>query len=129
MILHLSDLPGTIMTHESPELVNQFLTWSKENSISSNPSKCKELILRKKNNEMNDEKYAPISRDIAQCKDLPLLGVTFLGDPKFRSHLTIILTTANKCLHVLRTLRKEQYNQGEVDHMFRALFCLMYCTI
>ena len=66
MILHLSDLPRTIMTHESPELVNQFLTWSKENSMSSNPSKCKELILRKKNNEMNDKKYAPISRGIAQ---------------------------------------------------------------
>ena len=28
---------------------------------------------------------------------------------------------ANKCLYILRTLRKEQYNQTEIDHLFRSL--------
>ena len=28
------------------------------------------------------------------------------------------LVKANKCLHVLRTLRKEHYFQAEIDHLF-----------
>ena len=28
---------------------------------------------------------------------------------------------ANKCLYILKTLRKEQYNQTEIDHLFRSL--------
>jgi hypothetical protein len=28
---------------------------------------------------------------------------------------------ANKCLHVLRTLRKEQYNKTEIVNLFRSL--------
>ena len=28
---------------------------------------------------------------------------------------------ANKCLYILRTLRKEQYNQTEIDNFFRSL--------
>ena len=35
----------------SPELVNQFLTWSKDNCMSCNPNKCGELIFRKENND------------------------------------------------------------------------------
>ena len=63
--------------------------------------------------------YAPIS-GIAQLKDLPLLGLIFQGDSKSSSHVKIKLTKANKCLHVLKTSRKEQYNQDEIDHMFKA---------
>ena len=28
---------------------------------------------------------------------------------------------ANKCLHVLRTLRKEQYSQAQIDYLFTSL--------
>ena len=28
---------------------------------------------------------------------------------------------ANKCLYILKTLREEQYNQTEIDHLFRSL--------
>ena len=31
------------------------------------------------------------------------------------------LITANKCIHVLRTLRKEKYSQTEIDHLFTVL--------
>ena len=31
------------------------------------------------------------------------------------------LIKANKCLHVLRTLRKEKYSQAEIDHLFTVL--------
>ena len=76
--------------------------------------------------------YAPIS-GITQSKDLPLLGVTFQGDQitsKFSSYAKINLTIANKCLYVLRTLCKEQYNQDEINHMFKAIILptLLYCS-
>ena len=74
--------------------------------MSCNPSKCKKLVIRKKN---NDENYAKI-RDIPQCDNLLLLRVTLQSDCKFNKHVKRKLMKANKCLHVLRTLRKEQYN-------------------
>ena len=41
----------------SYSLVEQFLTWSKENRMSCNLSKCKELIFRKKNNSAQYQPY------------------------------------------------------------------------
>ena len=76
--------------------------------------------------------YPPIS-GIAQLKDLPLLGLIFQGDSKSSSHVKIKLTKANKCLHALKTSGKEQYNQDEIDHMFKAtalinvLYGLLVC--
>ena len=34
--------------HCCTDLADRFLTWSKDNSMMCNPSKCKELIFRKK---------------------------------------------------------------------------------
>ena len=36
--------------HFRTDLVDQFLIWSKENSMICNPSKCKEIIFRKTSN-------------------------------------------------------------------------------
>ena len=30
-------------------------------------------------------------------------------------------SSENRCLHVLRSLRKEQYSQVEIDHLFQSL--------
>ena len=54
----------------SANLVGQFMTWSKENNISCNPKKCKELIFRSKG---NNSQYNPVF-DISQCSSLLLLG-------------------------------------------------------
>ena len=35
--------------------------------------------------------------------------------------LILKLIKANKCIHVLRTLRKEKYSQAEIDHLFTVL--------
>ena len=99
----------------SADLVNDFLKWPENNQILCNPSKCKELTFRK-----NDEIYAKI-RDIPQCDNLMLLGVTLQSDCKFNEHVKRKLMKANKCLYILKTLRKEQYNQTEIDHLFRSL--------
>ena len=53
-------------------LVGQFLTWCKDNKMVCNPSKCKELVVRKKN---HNELYSPIN-NIPQCNSFVLLGVT-----------------------------------------------------
>ena len=98
--------------------MEQFLTWSKENRISCNLSKCKELIVRKKN---NNAQYQPISRNIPQCSNLILLVVTLQRNCKFSAHVRLKLNKANKCLHILRTLSKEQYSQKEIDHLFMYL--------
>ena len=68
-------------------LVGQFMTWSKENNMSCNPKKCKELIFRSKG---NNSQYNPVF-DISQCSSLVLLGVTIRGDCKFLAHVNLKL--------------------------------------
>ena len=101
----------------SSGLVDQFLAWSQENKMSCNPNKCKELIFRKKNNSIE---YPRVS-NIPQYSSLPLLGVTLQHDCKFSSHVRQKLIKANKCLYILRTLRKEHFSQVEIDHLFLSL--------
>ena len=79
-----------------------------------NPCKCKELVVRKKNHNVL---YSPIN-NIPQCNSFVLLGVTLQSDGKFNEHVRTKLVKANKCLHVLRTLRKEHYSHAEIDHLF-----------
>ena len=43
------------------------------------------------------------------------------SDGKFNEHIRSKLVKANKCLHVLRTLRKEHYSQAEIDHLFMSI--------
>ena len=82
-----------------------------------NPKKCKERIFRSKGNNSH---YNPVF-DISQCSSLVLLRVTIQSDCKFRAHVNLKLIKANKCLHVFRTLRKKQYSQAEIDHLFTVL--------
>ena len=53
--------------------------------------------------------------------ELPILGVTFQENCKYSEHGRAKLIKANKCLFVLRSLRKERFSKGEVDHLFSAL--------
>ena len=40
---------------------------------------------------------------------------------KYASHVREKLVKANKCLHVIRTLRQEGYNQEELDYLFQSI--------
>ena len=84
------------------------------------PSKCKELIFRKKENSGTRHQYAPIN-NIPQCDSLVLLGLTFQPNCKSSEHVRLKLTKANNCLHILRTLRKELFSQKEIDNLFKTL--------
>ena len=57
------------------DFVDQFLTWSTDNRMMCNPSKCKELIFRKKG----------VSQDFAP--ELPILGVMFQENCKYSAHV------------------------------------------
>ena len=104
----------------SADLVNQFLSWSINNQMLCNPSKCKELMFRKKESSGTRHQYAPIN-NIPQCDSLVLLGLTFQPNCKFSEHVRLKLIKANKCLHIFRTLRKELFSQKEIDHLFKTL--------
>ena len=113
--------PITSNRDPSADLVGQFVTWCKDNKMVCNPSKCKELVVRKKNHNVL---YSPIN-NIPQCNSFVLLGVTLQSDGKFNEHVRTKLVKANKCLHVLQTLRKERYSQAEIDHFLYLLFYLI----
>ena len=49
------------------------------------------------------------------------LGVTLQEDDRFTTHVYNRLKKDNKCLFILRTLRKEGYNQTEIYHLFTSL--------
>ena len=72
-------------------LVDQFLIWSKENSMICNPSKCKEIIFRKKGFIQD---IAQVNTCIPQCTELPISGVTFQENCKYSGHVRAKLTNA-----------------------------------
>ena len=57
---------------------------------------------------------------IEQSDSLTLLGVTLQNACKFLSHVKGKLQEANKCLYILRSLRKDGYTQVKIDHVFKA---------
>jgi len=67
--------------------------------------------------------------NIPQCNSLSLLGVILKSNCKFNKHVRQKLIKADRCLHGLRSLGKEQHSQVEVDHLFKSLVLpnLKYC--
>ena len=82
-----------------------------------NPLKCKDIIVRQKGFIQDIMQV----NNIPQCMELPILGVMFQENGKYREHVRAKWIKANKCLFVLRSLWKEGFSQGEVDHLFSAL--------
>ena len=70
----------------------------------------------------NAEAYNSIL-GIPQTSEVTILGLTFQPNCKFSTHLKEKLCTckANKCIHVIRCLRKEGCSQVEVDHLFSSI--------
>ena len=102
----------------SADLINQFVRWAGQNRMNSNSTKCKELIMYKKRHTA--EAYNSIL-GIPQTSTLTILGLTFQPNCKFSTHLKEKLCKANKCLYVIRCLRKEGCSQAEVDHLFSSI--------
>ena len=85
--------------------------------MNCNPEKCKELIFRKKGfNQVVSPVY-----NIPHCADFSVLGMTFQENCKYSLHIKAKLLKANRCLYVIRSLRKEGASQEEVDKLFNSL--------
>ena len=95
------------------DVISQYLSWSSTNYMPCNLSKCKELVLKKK----GQANPSPIG-NIEQAEFLVVLEMTFQGNGRFKEHIKRKLFEANKCLYVLMSLRKEGYNQVEIDLLF-----------
>ena len=63
----------------------------------------------------------PLVLGVSQTRAFSILGVTFQEDCRFTTHLRKKLIKANKCLFILRSLRKEGYTQTELDQLFQSL--------
>ena len=100
-------------TDLSQEVVNQFFSWPQDNAMACNPKKCNELILCKKVAQDID----PVN-NITQVSCLKVLGVTIQSNHRFNEHIKVNLQQANKCLYVIRCLRKAGYQQPDVDYAF-----------
>ena len=85
--------------------------------MSCSPSKCKDLTIKRRGNH---DLYSPIGM-IPSCKEVEILGVTFQCDSKFSVHVKNKLIKTNESLHILSTLRKEGYNQSEIDLLFNTI--------
>ena len=100
----------------SQEVVNQFFSSTQDNAMACNPKKCNELILCKK--VAHD--IEPVN-NITQVSCLKVLGVTLQSNHRFNEHIKVKLQEANKCLYVIRYLRKEGYQQLYVDYVYRSI--------
>ena len=52
---------------------------------------------------------------------LKVLGVTIQNNHRFNEHVMVNLQEANKSLYVIRCVRKEGYEQPDVDYVFRSI--------
>ena len=78
-----------------------------------NIAKCRELVAQKK----NQADTVPVN-GLKQVNKLKILSVTFQENNRFNEHK---LMEANRCLFVLRTLRREGYMQPDRDSLFAAI--------
>ena len=67
-----------------------------------------------------DENCSPVN-DIKQVESLKLLGISFQNNSTFAVHIKNKLLEANKCLFVIRSLKKEGYCQDDIDHLFNVI--------
>ncbi|XP_067051119.1 uncharacterized protein [Acropora muricata] len=58
---------------------------------------------------------------IPQTCQLSVLGLILQDNGRFDCHVHVKLIKANKCLFILRSLRKEGYSQAELDHLFSSI--------
>ena len=81
-----------------------------------NVIKFNELCIRKR----CKENYSPVN-DIKQVESLKLLGITFQNNSRSTVHIKNKSLEANKCIFVIRSLKKEGYCQDDIDHLFNVI--------
>ena len=80
-------------------------------------NKSKELLFVKKGSA---NAVTPVET-INRCPNVKILGLTFEPTRSFKIHVKDKLVKANKCLFVIRDLRKDGYSHNEIDLLFKPL--------
>ena len=102
------------------QVVEEISSWSCENHLELNPSKCKELRTCFKRSPPS---YAPVISDgleFEQVSTAKILGVTFRQDLKWNDHIDNITAKAAKRLYLLRKLKRAGVSCNEL--------VLFYCS-
>ena len=73
--------------------------------------------------------YFPPIAGFPRCTQVIIVGVTFQSNCRFNRHVKNKLIKANKCVHILRTLRKECYNKSETNHLFKTLVLRNFLSV
>ena len=92
------------------QVVNEISSWSYENHLQLNSSKCKELHTCFKR---SPPAYAPVISDsweFVQVSTAKILGVTIRQDLKWNDHIDNITAKAAKSLYSLRHAVKESWS-------------------
>ena len=76
--------------------------------------------INKKRNGVVTNVFTPVF-GIPQTCQLSVLGLILQDNCRFDCHVHVKLIKANKCLFILRSLRKEGYSQAELDHFFSSI--------
>ena len=95
------------------------MDWTLRNEMKCNTSKCKEIICVVKKG--CNEAFLPV-QGIEQLNERTVLGVTVESNCKYSAHVKTKLWEANKCLYIIRSLRKEGYTALELDHLFSQFY-------
>ena len=59
--------------------------------------------------------------NITQVSCVKVLGVSLKSNHRFNGHIKVKLQETNGCLYVIRCLRIEEYQQPDVDYVFRLI--------
>ena len=90
-------------TDESENAVGQFLSWCENNSMHSNPKKCKELTFQRK----GYTKELELVHNIPQCRKMVVLGITLQDNNRFNTHVSEKLIKANKVCTLSEHLKQK----------------------
>ena len=102
------------------QVIEEISSWSCENHLQLNPSKCKELCMCCKSSPPS---YAPVFSDgveFEQVSTAKILGVTFRQDLKWNDHIDNITVKAAKHLYLLRELKRAGVSCDDL--------VLLYCS-
>ena len=103
------------------QVVNEISSWSYENHLQFNSSKCKELRPCFKRSPPS---YAPVISDgleFEQVSTAKILGVTIRQELKWNAHIDYITAKAAKRLYLLRELKRARVSYNDL--------VLFYCSV
>ena len=108
------------MSTQIMEEIDSLVVWASNNNLNLNPSKCKEMIIRRPKLSANDLIIPPPLSGIPRVDMLKVLGVSFTDKLDFTPHFSGVLGQSSSNLFALRTLRAHGLEGSELAQVTRA---------